>query len=186
MRYETGIECRDMEELGKALEENRIAAEEARRKLTEKERQIHFLRQQQQETLLRLICGGPKLFLLWAREQIDARGLTELHAELEKAWWPILAKPAPPECSKSIEPDPEPELSLVLSTSMIDLPGTLLWIMASETIQQIMESCGRITGPFSLPAAVAGFWKGLAGRMSYLAMVTLFPEVMMQKRHKRL
>jgi hypothetical protein len=54
----------------------------------------------------------------------------------------------------------------------------LLCLMVTETLRQVEESYGTLRGPLSLPSAVAGFWMGLAGRMTCLAIVTLFPQVM--------
>lgn len=194
--------ARDLEELGKALEENRLAAEEAGRKLTEKEKQIHVMLQQQQDLVVRLVCGGPTEFLKWAREEIQSQGLVDLDSELEHAWWPITRvttrdhkdeeeekTPMPnfaPECSTPKEQEENKTTSTNCSNNQFvysEKPSlststmTLLCVVVSETFQQMVESCGRVKGPLSLPSAIAGFWMGLAGRMTYLAMVTLLPQV---------
>jgi len=87
-----------------ALEENRIAAEEAGRKLTEKENQIHLLLQQQRDLVIRLVCGGPTEFLKWAKEEIQSHGLVDLHSELEHAWYHHneTLNPEAPKCSKEL------------------------------------------------------------------------------------
>ena len=183
---------RDLEELGKALEENRLAAEEAGRKLAEREKQVNLMLQKQRDLVVRLVCGGPSEFVQWAREEIQSQGLGDLEKELEQSWWPITRvvgdqidedmMPAP-ECSGKEEDGAyqnqygyeDGDMSI---TSVKNVSVKLLCLMVTETLRQAEESYGTLRGPLSLPSAVAGFWMGLAGRMTCLAIVTLFPQVM--------
>lgn len=180
---------RDLEELGKALEENRLAAEEAGRKLAEKEKQIHLMLQKQRDLVVRLVCGGPSGFLKWAQEEIQSQGLVDLDKELEQSW-----RVPSHDDDKVLTPMPAPEDRTVQplnqyvyeggdkssfpAASLRRLFTKLLCLMVSETLRQMEESYGRVRGPLSLPSAVAGFWVGLAGRMTCLALVLLFPQVM--------
>lgn len=195
---------RDLEELGKALEANRLAAEEAGRKLAEREKQIHLMMQKQRDLIVRLVCGGPSEFIQWAREEIESQGLVDLDKELEHSWWPFTREPDHNDDEKMLNLMPDPECSITISskeedstcqtqnqyvyedgdnssfpvTSVKNLSRKLPCLMVSETFRQMEESYGSVKGPLSLPSAVAGFWIGLAGRMACLAIVTLFPQVM--------
>ncbi|XP_024367881.1 uncharacterized protein [Physcomitrium patens] len=177
----------------------RIAAEQAGRRLTEKEKQIHGMLQKQRDTLVRLVCGGPRRFLHWAREEIQFHGMVELEKDLEQVWYSISralyheenTTPNAPECSSctSYEQGKDEaaqtnravfkngEKSSTLPMSMTDLAVNLLSLVVSEIWQQTLESYERVKSPFSLPCAIIGFWFGIAARMTYLALVTLCPQV---------
>ncbi|KAG0577750.1 hypothetical protein M758_5G170700 [Ceratodon purpureus] len=197
--------AKDLEELGKALEANRLAAEEAGRKLAERENQIHLMVQQQRDLVVRLVCGGPSEFIKWAREEIESQGLGDLDKELEQSWWPFTRVPDHSDDEKMLmDLMPDPECSITISskeegstcqtpnqdvykdtdkapfavTSVKNLSTKVLYLMVTETFRQVEESYRSVRGPLSLPSAVAGFWMGLAGRMTCLAIVTLFPQVM--------
>ena len=194
---------RDMGELVKALEENRLAAEEAGRKLAEKENQIHLMLQKQRDLVVRLVCGGPSEFLRWATEEMQSLGLVDLDKELQHSWWPntrvsdrndgdeVLNSMPASECSTTFSAKEKKicetlnqyiyeggDKSCFPATSLKDLSIDLLCLVISETFRQMEESYESVKGPLSLPSAVAGFWMGLAGRMTCLALVTLFPQIM--------
>lgn len=155
--------------------------------------------QKQRDTLVRLVCGGPRRFLHWAREEIQFHGMVELEKDLEQVWYSISralyheenTTPNAPECSSctSYEQGKDEaaqtnravfkngEKSSTLPMSMTDLAVNLLSLVVSEIWQQTLESYERVKSPFSLPCAIIGFWFGIAARMTYLALVTLCPQV---------
>lgn len=196
-------DLRDVEELQAALDENRVAAEEARRKLAAKEGEIHALLEKQRNLLIRLVCAGPTAFIEWAREEMQSHGLTdELENDLERAWRLAMTMPdqvedkmlIPDQCSSTMHANASlHENSSIrsngsvnnysakpaLPTSWTNLSMKLLCSVGSEVISQMEESYDRVKSPLSLPSVVAGFWIGLARRFTYLALSSLLPQLVM-------
>lgn len=187
-----------MKELAKALEENRMAADEAGRKLAAKEKQIQEILQKHRNLIIRLVCGGPTEFLRWAKEEIQSCGLVDLNKELEHAWRFVPdqmedkmlmsdqysnnspAKADSPETSPTSWIDYKDGDKSKLH-NLTSVTVKLLCVVGLEVLGQVGESYATVKGPFSIPSVIAGFWIGIARRMTYLAVATLFPQLVMKK-----
>ncbi|KAG0594921.1 hypothetical protein M758_UG122500 [Ceratodon purpureus] len=198
MKQEHDRSAKDLEELQKALDENRAAAEEAGKKLAAKEKEIHDMVEKQRNLVTRLVCGGPTVFMEWAREELQSHGLADqFDEELWHTWQLAMAVPdqvedrmlVPDECSSnSYAKTPQYEDSSLRSNQSIGkssakptLPASwsvkLLCLVISEVGRQMEESYDRVKSPLSLPSVVAGFWIGLARRFTYLAVSSLLPKL---------
>lgn len=200
-----GSDSRYVEELGKALEENRAAAEEAERKLAAKEQQTNDIIERQKDIILRLVSGEPSGFVQCEREAIQTYGLVHLEDALKHILQQsssvshqvenkiLFSVDQISECSSSSENERgnadfqikrlvhEDGDKPALPISLTNLSVKLLGLVVSEVFQQMMESYGRVRSPLSVPWAIAGFWIGLTYRMIYLVVTTLFSEVVKVK-----
>lgn len=190
LKQEHDLSRRDLKELAKALEENRMAAEETGRKLASKEKQIQEIQQKQRNLVIRLVCGGRPEFLRWAREEIQSRNLVDLSKDLEHTWGVpyqveghmfnsdqyLNNSPAneSPETSLRNWIDHKPSDKSFLHNWM-SATVKLLCVVGLEVLEQAGESFDRVKGPLSIPFVIAGFWIGIARRMTLLAVATLFP-----------
>ena len=198
-----------MEKLRKALDENRVAAEEAGSKLAAKEKQIQDMVDKHRKLIVRLVCGGPTAFMEWAREELRLLGLSsDLDDEFARAWRIATTVPDQVEDKMLISDqfsDNSPanasrhESSAIrsgqtstagyeesakpeLPISWTNLSVKLLGLMFGEVFRQMEESYDRVKSPFSLPSVVAGFWLGLARRFTYLAVASLLPQLVSMER----
>nr|PNR53798.1 hypothetical protein PHYPA_007473 [Physcomitrium patens] len=201
LKEEKDRSARYVEELGKALEENRAAAEEAERKLAAKEQQTNDIIERQKDIILRLVSGEPSGFVQCEREAIQTYGLVHLEDALKHILQQsssvshqvenkiLFSVDQISECSSSSENERgnadfqikrlvhEDGDKPALPISLTNLSVKLLGLVVSEVFQQMMESYGRVRSPLSVPWAIAGFWIGLTYRMIYLVVTTLFSEV---------
>lgn len=182
--------------MGKKIEESREVALEADLRLAEKEKEVDIMLYEQQQLLIRLVCGGPVTFVEWAREEIKKQG-HDLVEELEQVWW--VSCPSLVEDKLSLQADSisfklNPELSYgpgeiikqVGVTSQETIPTKsmsevekLLWSVISEVSHQVVVSYKRVAekGPFALPSTLIGFWFALSGRMIHLGAATILSKL---------
>lgn len=147
--------------------------------------------QRQRNLMIRLVCGGPPEFLTWARREIQSCGLIDLNKELELAWGrQIIPDPAliHDQCSNNSLARESPEMPWIdhedgdkpCFRQWANVTVKLLCVVGLEVLGQVGESYGMVKGPLSIPAVVAGFWIGIARRMTFLAVATLCPQLVME------